>query len=82
MSARMHLLLQVDPGHAPEAAQYIGALPGVVDASHTSGAYDVVATVECNAQQVQHCLSLVRRTPRLTVLRICKVGAAPIPSMA
>lgn len=71
MSTRMHLLLQVDPGRAQEVTRFLLGLPQVVDTAHTSGPYDVIATVEGSVQQVQDCLSQVRRAPGLAVLKKC-----------
>ena len=78
MAMRMHLLLQVDPGRAQEVAAYLAGLPQVVDTAHTSGPYDVIATVEGSAQQVQQSLLQVRRAPGLAALRKC---AAIEPAM-
>jgi hypothetical protein len=77
MSTRMHLLLQVDPGRAREVIGYLLGLPQVVDTAHTSGPYDVIATLEGSVQQG---LSQVRRAPGLAVLRKCAAIEPAIPS--
>jgi uncharacterized protein with GYD domain len=73
--ARAHLLLQVDPGRAGEAAAFLAGLPGVVEAVATSGPYDVVAVVEAAGEPgVQRAVARARRTPGLAVLRTCRGG--------
>ena len=72
MDDRMHLLLQVDPGHAQEAARYVAGLPAVIAAVETTGPYDVIATVGGGRRDVQRTLSLARQAPGLCVLRVCE----------
>lgn len=69
---RAHVLLQLDPGRAPEAVQYLAGVPGVVEAVATGGAYDVIAVLA--APDLRRTLDRVRRTPGLAVLRTCRPG--------
>lgn len=75
MSVRAHALLQVDPGRAQEAARYLAGLPFVTEAAVTSGAYDVIATVEVSTEQaVSAAVGRLRRAPGLCALRLCRPG--------
>jgi hypothetical protein len=72
-----HVLVQVDPGHAAEAARYLREVPDVVDVAQTSGPYDVIATVDASSEPVvQRVLALARRTPGLCALRVCRPAQA------
>ena len=73
MGRQAHVLLQVDPGRSQEAYQYVSALPTVTDAAMTSGAYDVIATVDAGSDEVLgRAVAQARRTPGLCVLRLCR----------
>lgn len=73
MGRQAHVLLQVDPGRSQEAVRYLSALPTVTDAAMTSGAYDVIATVDAGTDDVlSHTVAQARRTPGLCVLRLCR----------
>ncbi len=73
MGRQAHVLLQVDPGRSHEAYQYVSALPTVTQAALTSGAYDVIATVEAGSDEVlRRAVSQARGTPGLCVLRLCR----------
>ena len=73
MGRQAHVLLQVDPGRSQEAFRYVSALPMVTDAAMTSGAYDVIATVEAGSDDVlSRLLAQARRTPGRCVLRLCR----------
>ena len=68
-----HVLLQVDPGRSWEAQSYLAALPTVTQATVTSGAYDVIATVEAASDEaLSRALVQARATPGLCVLRLCR----------
>ncbi len=70
---RAHLLLQVDPGFAEQAAADLAALPGVREAVCTTGSYDVIAVVEVDSDaQFAAVLRQVRCAPGLCRLRICR----------
>jgi uncharacterized protein with GYD domain len=73
MGRQAHVLLQVDPGRSQEAFRYLSALPTVTDAAMTSGAYDVIATVEAGSDDaLSRAVAQARRTPGLCVLRLCR----------
>lgn len=73
MDVRAHVLLQVDPGRSQEAARYVAGLPTVLEAAPTSGAYDVIATVQAESEDgLRRTLALARRTPGLCALRLCR----------
>ena len=73
MGRQAHVLLQVDPGRGQEAFRYVSALPTVTGAALTSGAYDVIATVEAGSDEVLgRTVAQARRTPGLCVLRLCR----------
>ena len=73
MGRQAHVLLQVDPGRGQEAHQYVSALPAVTGAALTSGAYDVIATVEAGSDEaLSRALAQARATPGLCVLRLCR----------
>ena len=73
MGRQAHVLLQVDPGRSREAQSYLAALPTVTQATVTSGAYDVIATVEASSDELLgRAVAQARRTPGLCVLRLCR----------
>lgn len=73
MDVRARVLLQVDPGRSQEAASYVSALPRVLEAAVTSGAYDVIATMQADSEEaLQRTVSLARRAPGLCALRLCR----------
>ena len=73
MTVRAHMLMQVDPGWSQEAAGYLARIPRIVDATVTSGAYDVIATVQAESEEaIRSTLALARRTPGLCTLRLCR----------
>ena len=63
------MLLQIDPGRAQEAAQYVAALDAVTDTVLTSGPYDVIATVQGSDAALSRTMAQARRTPGLCLLR-------------
>ena len=68
----VHLLLQIEPGRAAEAVDYLSAVPDVSDAVPTSGAYDVIASVPVTSEEaLSRALAAARRTPGLFALRVC-----------
>lgn len=72
MVARAHVLLQVDPGRSAEAVQYLSALDAVSEAVPTSGAYDVIATVQAmTPDALRSAVGQARHTPGLFALRWC-----------
>ena len=73
VARQAHVLLQVDPGRAREAFQYVSALPTVTSAAMTSGAYDVIAAVDARSDEVLgRAVAQARGTPGLCVLRLCR----------
>lgn len=74
MDGRAHVLLQIDPGRAQEAAQYVAGLPTVTETVLTSGPYDVIATVQGSEEALRRTIAQARRTPGLCVLRLCRAG--------
>jgi len=73
MGRQVHVLLQVDPGRSQEAYQYVSTLPSVAEAAMTSGAYDVIATVDAGSDEVlSRTVAQARKTPGLCVLRLCR----------
>ena len=73
MTSRAHVLLQIDPGRSQEAVQYLTGLETVTEAALTSGAYDVIATVQAPSDDVLgRTVAQARRTPGLCVLRLCR----------
>lgn len=74
MDGRAHVLLQIDPGRAQEAAQYVAGLPSVTETVLTSGPYDVIATVQGSDEALRRTMAQARRTPGLCVLRLCRNG--------
>ena len=75
------ILIQADPGHADALAQLLAQMPGVYDASVTSGPYDVIAEVTPALEHVQRISSAVRQAPGLTRLCVCQ-GSAHQPVMS
>lgn len=72
-TARVHLLLQVDPQLAAEAARDVAAVPGVCQATRTSGSYDVIAVAEvASEEELATILGRVRKARGLCRLRICR----------
>lgn len=74
MDGRAHVLLQIDPGRAQEAAQYVAGLETVTETVMTSGPYDVIATVQGPEDALRRTMAQARRTPGLCVLRLCRGG--------
>ena len=72
MARDAHLLLQADPGRAEEVAAHLNAHPGVTEAIVTSGAYDVIARVDLDQQDLPHVLLHARRAPGLCGVRVCQ----------
>jgi len=73
-ASRAHVLLQIDPGRSPEAVRFLAGLPAVTEAVVTSGAYDVIATVQvAGGEGLGPTLAQARRTPGLAALRLCRV---------
>ncbi|CAA9342228.1 MAG: hypothetical protein AVDCRST_MAG07-2435 [uncultured Frankineae bacterium] len=73
MTSRAHVLLQVDPGRSREAVQYLTGLDTVTEAALTSGAYDVIATVQAPSDDaLGRTVAKARRTPGLCVLCLCR----------
>lgn len=74
-------LIQVDPGHADALAQLLTQMPGVYDASVTSGPYDVIAEVTPGVEHLQRISTEVRRAPGLAKLWVCQ-GSTRRPVMS
>ena len=73
MGSRAHVLLQIDPGRSSEAVRYLAGLETVTEAAVTSGAYDVIATVQASSDEaLGQTVAQARRTPGLCVLRLCR----------
>ncbi len=70
---RAHLLVQTDPGAASAVRDYLERVPGVVDASSTTGAFDAVAQVAvADEVALQRVLVATRRAPGLSRLCLCR----------
>jgi len=67
-----HLLLQTYPGRADEVASYVATLPSVLEATVTSGPYDVIARVDLSADDLGRVLVAARRAPGLSGVRVCR----------
>ena len=75
MDSRAHVLLQIDPGRAHEAARFVATLPMVTESVLTTGPYDVIATVAAPSDEaLRRTVAHARRTPGLCVLRLCRTG--------
>ena len=74
-------LIQVDPGHAAPLARLLANMPGVHNASVTSGPYDVIAEVTPDLEHQQRIAGSLRRTSGLTRLCVCR-GSARTSVMA
>lgn len=73
---KVHLLLQADPGHAEDVLATVTALPGLIDAALTSGAYDVVAEISVvDEGDVTVLVAGLRRLTGLAGLSICRPGS-------
>ena len=65
-------LIQAEPGLAAPMAQLLANMPGVYDASVTSGPYDVIAEVTPDLEHQQRIAGALRRTSGLTRLCVCR----------
>jgi len=73
VSVRAHLLIQADPGATEALRGYLETLPGVVDASSTTGAFDAVARVAVrDERELQRILVATRDAPGLARLCLCR----------
>ena len=72
----VHLLLQIEPGRAAEAVDYLSEVPDIAGAVPTTGAYDVIASVPVVSDlAMSRALAAARRTPGLWALRVCRPTA-------
>lgn len=70
---RAHLLLQADPGTADALRDYVRQVPGVVEASGTTGPFDAVARVAVPTEgELHRVLAATRRAPGLARLCLCR----------
>lgn len=70
---RAHLLIQTDPGASEALRDYLESLPGIVDASSTTGAFDAVARVAVrDERELQRILVATRDAPGLARLCLCR----------
>lgn len=70
---RAHLLIQADPGASEALRDYLESLPGIVDASSTTGAFDAVARVAVrDEREFQRILVATRDAPGLARLCLCR----------
>jgi hypothetical protein len=68
-----HLLLQADPGTAGALRDHVAAIPGVVSAEGTTGAFDAVAQVAVEDEaELQRVLSATRIAPGLARICLCR----------
>lgn len=73
VSVRAHLLIQADPGAGEVLRDYLEALPGIVDASRTTGAFDAVVRVAVrDERELQRILVATRYAPGLARLCLCR----------
>jgi hypothetical protein len=74
-SLRAHLLIQADPGTTHALQNHLDQVPGVTQATATSGPFDVVAHIEVGDEaQLQHVLAAARRAPGLARLCLCRTS--------
>jgi hypothetical protein len=72
MTTTMFLLLQAEPGLAPQVADFVGSVPGVIGTAVTSGPYDVIGLVDAaGAAQSRAVLDAVRQADGLARLCVC-----------
>lgn len=70
---RAHLLIQTDPGAAFVVRDYLERVPGVTDASSTTGAFDAVVQVAVPDELgLQRVLVASRNAPGLSRLCLCR----------
>ncbi|HVA59283.1 MAG TPA: Lrp/AsnC ligand binding domain-containing protein [Mycobacteriales bacterium] len=73
MGNSMILLLQAETGTAATLAATISAIPAVVEATVTSGPYDVIGRVDCpDPLAERHAIEAVQRAPGLARLCLCR----------
>lgn len=75
------VLIQADPGCADALAHLLAQMPGVYEASVTSGPYDVIAEVTPGVEHLQRISTAVRQAPGLAKLWVCQ-GAVRRPVMS
>ena len=74
--SRAHLLLQADPGTGEALVAHVAEIPGVVQASATTGPFDAVAQVVVQDEaELQQVLRATRSGPGLARLCLCRVGS-------
>lgn len=72
-AVRAHLLIQADPGAAEALRDFLEGVPGVVDATSTTGAFDAVARVAVpDERSLQKVLVATRYAPGLARLCLCR----------
>ena len=70
---RAHLLIQADPGTGKLLQEHLAAIPGVVAAVGTTGAFDAVAQVAVDDEnQLQQVLRATRTAPGLARICLCR----------
>jgi DNA-binding Lrp family transcriptional regulator len=69
---RVFLLVQIDPGRAAEAHEFLQATPGISDVTATSGPFDLIALAEvAGSAGLERLVGECRRAPGLTRLSRC-----------
>ena len=71
-TSRVFLLLQIDPGRALEARDYLQGAGGISDVAATSGPFDLIVVADrVNHVELEHLVAECRRTPGLSRLSRC-----------
>jgi DNA-binding Lrp family transcriptional regulator len=71
-SHRMYLLVQTDPGRAPDAQAFLVGMPGIREVVTTSGPFDLIVAADApDTARLEHVVAQCRRTPGLARLSRC-----------
>jgi hypothetical protein len=72
-TSRVFLLLQIDPGRALEARDFLQDADGISDVAATSGPFDLIVVADSvNYVELEHLVAECRRTPGLSRLSRCR----------
>jgi DNA-binding Lrp family transcriptional regulator len=75
MSVQAYILVQVDVGKSNEVAKSINSIPGVMNAEHVTGPYDVVVRAEAKDmdQLAKVVLTKIQSVPGITRTLTCPI---------
>ncbi|MDT7573490.1 MAG: hypothetical protein QOE05_3664 [Actinomycetota bacterium] len=74
---RVFLLLQIDPGRALEARDFLLGTDGISELAATTGPFDVIVVADiADTVEVERLVAQCRRAPGLTRLSRCQAAAA------